>query len=81
MCTFEFCWECLADWSLICSRDQQGRKSYHPTAHNEGCYFRNPNVPPAWAVLDGDVAEYRAFDRGELDLDTEHLVTAAFETL
>lgn len=81
ICRFEFCWECLADWSLIWSINQRGRGSYSPTAHNEGCYFRNPNVPPPSAVNDGDVAEYRALDRGELDMDNEPLVAAALETL
>ncbi|KAK7956663.1 uncharacterized protein PG986_005885 [Apiospora aurea] len=44
-CRFEFCWECLADWSGILVRvpaeDGQGNEmQFRPEGHREDCYFR-----------------------------------------
>ncbi|KUJ10938.1 uncharacterized protein LY89DRAFT_626540 [Mollisia scopiformis] len=37
-CRHEFCWQCLASWSDINVRGQQG--------HNEGCFFRTSDIGP-----------------------------------
>ncbi|KAK8090629.1 hypothetical protein PG994_000134 [Apiospora phragmitis] len=48
-CRFEFCWECLADWSGILitvpSEGGQGTElQFRPEGHREGCYFRGENA-------------------------------------
>ncbi|KAF2664629.1 hypothetical protein BT63DRAFT_94218 [Microthyrium microscopicum] len=41
-CSHEFCWECLAPWGSIVTRDG----NYHQTAHGENCFFRTTDVQP-----------------------------------
>ncbi|KAK8868845.1 hypothetical protein PGQ11_007423 [Apiospora arundinis] len=47
-CRFEFCWECLADWSgiLVTVQVEDGRNElrFQPEGHREGCYFRGEDA-------------------------------------
>ncbi|CAM1509001.1 Fc.00g027400.m01.CDS01 [Cosmosporella sp. VM-42] len=41
-CHFEFCWECLADWTLI----SPGGGRHNANAHGAGCPFRTNGLTP-----------------------------------
>jgi hypothetical protein len=49
-CRFQFCWECLADWSKIQNRRE---------GHNAGCFFRGEGAPSAIAVAGNTLEEAR----------------------
>jgi len=58
VCRFEFCWECLSDWSVIANVDPvTNRRRYRRDAHNEGCYFRGENAPEATMVAGNTVGD------------------------
>ncbi|KAM7224098.1 hypothetical protein V8F06_000571 [Rhypophila decipiens] len=52
-CGFEFCWECMADWTLIRAHGMEG---YNRLAHAPGCWFRRPNATSP-NQLHGDTLE------------------------
>lgn len=54
-CGFEFCWECLADWSKIWTR-----KGYELEAHEPGCFFRDSAVTMP-LFMTGDTVEEAAW--------------------
>ena len=57
VCRFEFCWECLADWTAIATVNPNTHvRSYRRAAHNPGCYFRRENAPDARMVM-GDTVD------------------------
>ncbi|KAL8392103.1 hypothetical protein RB595_002335 [Gaeumannomyces hyphopodioides] len=47
-CSFEFCWECLADWSDI--NRARSRPAVQGGGHNVGCFFREPGAPMPTAI-------------------------------
>jgi hypothetical protein len=62
VCRFEFCWECLADWTIIANVDPvTNRRRYRRDAHNPGCYFRGENAPEATMVMGNTVGGALAY--------------------
>ncbi|KAL8306112.1 hypothetical protein RB600_008815 [Gaeumannomyces tritici] len=47
-CSFEFCWECLADWSDI--NRARSRPAVQGGGHNLGCFFREAGAPMPTAI-------------------------------
>jgi len=58
VCRFEFCWECLADWSQISKvHPTTNVRRYYRDAHNPGCFFRETRAPQATMIGGNTVAE------------------------
>lgn len=58
VCRFEFCWECLADWSQISKvHPATNERRYYRDAHNPGCFFRETRAPQATMIGGNTVAE------------------------
>ncbi|KAK3316225.1 hypothetical protein B0H66DRAFT_560739 [Apodospora peruviana] len=58
VCSFEFCWECMADWSRIIRRNPiTGQGRYDRNGHIVGCWFRSEMAPYATMVRGNTVEE------------------------
>lgn len=58
VCRFEFCWECLADWSRIVRVHPVTRvRRYSRAGHNPGCFFKRERAPEARMLMGNTVAE------------------------
>ncbi|KAK0708271.1 hypothetical protein B0H67DRAFT_648357 [Lasiosphaeris hirsuta] len=58
VCRFEFCWECLADWTRIVRVHPVTRvRRYSRAGHNPGCFFKAERAPEARMLMGNTVAE------------------------
>ena len=66
-CSFEFCWECLADWKRVVRRRFRvaGSEEYDRDGHNPGCYFRSADAPEPTMLYGDDLEEALRLERAE----------------